>query len=196
MFAANQSPEKYAQAYAENLAILLGQLDYAAVGGIMKAFEAAYRNKKRIYFIGNGGSASTCGHFVVDLHAGSQRHGGGGLRVHDLSGNVASLTAVANDVGYEHVFSAQLQGILEENDVVVAISASGNSKNLIKAIEYARSQKAVTIGLLGFDGGSLEPLCDHSLVVRTAKGQYGPVEDVHLIVNHLMGTYFCFRKFA
>lgn len=196
IFEENPDPQKYAEAYIRNLAALLERVDCQALAGIMGVFEQAYRNKKRIYFMGNGGSASTCGHFVVDLHAGSLRHGGGGFRVYDLSANVASLTAVANDVGYENIFSSQLQGMLDEGDVVVAISASGNSKNLVKAAQYAKSQKAVTVGLLGFDGGELSRLCDHNLVVRTDKGQYGPVEDVHLVVDHLMATYFCSKKFA
>ena len=190
-----QAPD-YSREYISNLIKVLSQLDHQAVARVIDVFDNAYNQRKRIYFIGNGGSASTCGHFVNDLHAGSLRHGGSGFRAQDLACNVASLTALANDVGYENVFSKQLEGVLDVGDIVVAISASGNSSNLIVAVEYAKTQGAVTIGFLGFDGGVLARLCDYKVIVTTEKGEYGPVEDVHMVLDHLISSYFCLSKNA
>jgi D-sedoheptulose 7-phosphate isomerase len=191
LYRENPGAADYSRAYTANLVDILSRLDHQAVARVIEVLDRAYHQRKRIYFIGNGGSASTCGHFVNDLHAGSLRHGGGGFRAHDLAGNVSSLTAVANDLGYEHVFSSQLEGVLDAGDVVVAISASGNSPNLLRAVEYAHKCQAVTVGLLGFDGGALKGMCDHSVVVITEKGEYGPVEDIHMVLDHLIASYFC-----
>jgi D-sedoheptulose 7-phosphate isomerase len=190
----NPDAKVYAKGYVAYLIKLLNELDQAAVARITQLFVDIHKTKKRIYFAGNGGSASTCGHFVNDFHAGSMRHGGGGFRMVDLTSNVAALTAVANDMGYEEVFCKQLEGVIEAGDVLVVISASGNSPNLIKAVDYAKSHGATTVGLLGFDGGKLKSLCEISLIVATPQGQYGPVEDIHLIINHLISTYFTFAK--
>ena len=92
------------------------------------------------------------------------------------------------------MFCKQLEDVIEAKDALVVISASGNSKNLIRAVDYAKSQGAVAVGLLGFDGGHLKSSCDISLIVATPQGQYGPVEDVHLIINHLISTYLTFKK--
>jgi len=194
LFQKNQDALKYSRAYVTNLTQLLETLDYQALVRIIDVFEKAYAQKKHIFFIGNGGSAATCGHFVNDLHAGSLRHGGGGFRAIDLTCNVASLTALANDVGYENVFVGQLEGQLDRGDVLVSISASGNSPNLVKAVDYAKTQGALTVGFLGFDGGALKGTCDVTIVVRTPKGEYGPVEDIHMVLDHLISSYFCFKS--
>ena len=196
LFKENKGPEKYSKAYVDYLIGFLNSLDHAAIAAIVRLFEKIQKDKGRIYFAGNGGSASTCGHFVNDFHAGSLRHGGGGFRLIDLTSNIAYITALANDVGYEDVFCKQLEHVIESKDALVVISASGNSKNLIKAVDYAKSQGARTVGLLGFDGGALQSKCDISLVVSTPAGQYGPVEDIHLIINHLISTYLTFKKRA
>lgn len=194
IFKTNRDPKKYSKAYTDNLIQLLNSLDHETIALIVQLFEKTQKDKGRIYFAGNGGSASTCGHFVNDFHAGSLRHGGGGYRLIDLTSNIASVTALANDVGYDNVFSHQLEHVIESKDALVVISASGNSRNLIKAVDYAKSQGAQTVGLLGFDGGELKQKCGISLVVTTAQGQYGPVEDIHLIINHLISTYLTFKK--
>jgi D-sedoheptulose 7-phosphate isomerase len=194
LFKENNGPKKYSKAYIDHLIGFLNSLDHETIASIVQLFEKIQKDKGRIYFAGNGGSASTCGHFVNDFHAGSLRHGGGGFRLVDLTSNIASLTALANDVGYEDVFCKQLAHVIEAQDALVVISASGNSRNLIKAVDYARSQGARTVGLLGFDGGQLKSKCDISLVVATPQGQYGPVEDIHLMINHLISTYLTFKK--
>jgi len=110
---------------------------------------------------------------------------------------VAVLTAIANDYGYEHVFAKQLEAQLSPGDVVVAISASGNSPNVLNAIEYANARGATTIGLTGFDGGRLAKMVRHAVHVPTERGEYGPVEDAHMVLDHLVGGYvihFCRRE--
>lgn len=194
LYKRNKDAKKYSEAYIGHLTKVLNSLDHGSIAKIVQLFEKIYKDKGRIYFAGNGGSASTCGHFVNDFHAGSLRHGGGGFRLIDLTSNVASLTALANDLGYEDIFCKQLEGVIEPKDALVVISASGNSKNLIKAVDYVKSQGARTVGLLGFDGGQLKSTCDMALVVSTPKGQYGPVEDIHLIINHIISTYLTFKK--
>lgn len=194
LFKDNKESRKYSKAYVDNLIKVLNHLDHETISKIIELFEVIYHQKGRIYFAGNGGSASTCGHFVNDFHAGSLRHGGGGFRLIDLTSNVAALTALANDMGYEDVFYKQLENVIEAKDALVVVSASGNSMNLIKAVDYAKTQGAKTIGLLGFDGGELKSKCDVSLVINTPHGQYGPVEDTHLIINHLISTYLTFKR--
>jgi len=106
---------------------------------------------------------------------------------------VSLITALANDDGYENIFIAQLRNILNAGDVVVGISASGNSPNVVKAIEYANSKGAVTVGLTGFLGGGLKEVSQVCVHVETPKGEYGPVEDVHMILDHLVTTYLKMR---
>ena len=107
-----------------------------------------------------------------------------------LTDNMAVITAVGNDDGYEHIFTKQLQNFAKPKDVLVAISASGNSPNIIHAVEFAKSRDLKVIGLTGFDGGKLREMSDIRIHVETRKGEYGPVEDVHMFVDHLIGTYF------
>jgi D-sedoheptulose 7-phosphate isomerase len=103
------------------------------------------------------------------------------------------MTAVANDEGYDNVFLRQLQSRFSTGDVLVAISASGNSLNVIKAVEYANSNGGITVGMVGFDGGMLKNLCHCCIYVKSIKGAYGPVEDVHLALGHIISTYLMFK---
>lgn len=142
-----------------------------------------------VYFIGNGGSAATASHFANDLAIGT-RAVKKPFRVTSLCDNQAVITAIANDDGYEVVFSQQLAVLLKKDDVVVAISASGNSPNLLRALETAKEKQAITVGLTAFDGGQLRQRADYSVHVPTQKGEYGPAEDGHMVINHLVGSYF------
>ena len=121
-----------------------------------------------------------------------------GLKIRDiktinaisLSDNSAINFAIANDIGFENVFYMQLKGILKPNDIIIAISCSGNSLNIIKAIKYAKEIGSKIVGLTGFDGGDLKRLSDIKIHFETNKGEYGLVEDAHSIVNHLLIDYF------
>ena len=112
------------------------------------------------------------------------------FRAISLCDNQAVITAIANDDGYENIFSQQLQTLSRPGDTIVCISASGNSKNLIKAIEYAKENNLYVVGLTAFDGGYLKENCDLNIHVPTKIGEYGPAEDLHMVVCGLIGSYF------
>ena len=105
------------------------------------------------------------------------------------------MTAIGNDEGYDQIFQKQLEVLFNDGDILVAISASGNSPNIMKAIEYVKSKNGYVVGLTGFDGGKLKQASDLSIHLDTPKGEYGPVEDFHMIVDHLVGTYLRLHTF-
>jgi len=139
-----------------------------------------------IYIAGNGGSASTASHWVNDLGKATKTNNRPPMRVMSLSDNVSWLTALANDEGYDRIFVGQLENFARQGDVLVMLSASGNSINLIRAAELAKSRGVLTVALLGFDGGVLKTLVDDYLLIPTAKGSYGVVESGHSMICHLL----------
>ena len=138
--------------------------------------------------MGNGGSAATASHFANDIAIGSKSWSKP-FRALSLVDNIPTLTAIANDDGYEEIFVQQLKVQMVPGDVVVAISASGNSPNVVRAIEYANANGAFTVGVTGFDGGKLRDISRIGVHIPTTKGDYGHVEDVHMILNHLISAY-------
>lgn len=181
-------PDAFARAYFERLQRLLDTMDHGAIARVVEALIAARERGARIFFIGNGGSAATASHFANDIGIGN-RSWTKPFKAVSLVDNVAVLTAIANDHGYDQVFTLQLRTQMAAGDVLVAISASGNSPNVLGAVEWANANGAVTIGLTGFDGGRLTRLAQIAVHVRTDHGEYGPVEDVHMILDHLIGAY-------
>jgi D-sedoheptulose 7-phosphate isomerase len=151
----------------------------------------SYRNGQHVFTLGNGGSASTASHMAADLAKNTIGANMRRFRIVSLNDNQALLTAVANDLGYENVFSEQLKNLIRAGDLLVVISASGNSPNIINAIQYAQQQCAEVVGILGFDGGVAAQLADLPIVVPC--DHYGVVEDVHLIINHIIVDYFACR---
>lgn len=147
---------------------------------------AARESGKTIYVAGNGGSAATASHWVNDLGKAARIPGSPPMRVMSLSDNVSWLTALANDEGYERVFAGQLENFASRGDVLIVLSASGNSPNLIQAVEIARSRGVTTIGFLGFDGGALKTMVDECLWFPTEKGAYGIVESAHGVICHIL----------
>jgi D-sedoheptulose 7-phosphate isomerase len=148
----------------------------------------AYKNEKQVFTLGNGGSASTASHMAADLAKNTIGANMTRFRVMSLNDNQAMLTALANDLGYEHVFREQLQNLIRAGDLLIAISASGNSPNVLNAIRYARRQSAEVVGMLGFEGGEAAGLVDVAIVVPSE--HYGVIEDVHLVINHILVDYF------
>ncbi len=140
-----------------------------------------------IYCVGNGGSAAVASHFVNELWKGCSQKGRKSFKAICLSDNVPNFSAYANDEGYENVFSSQLDGIVSGKDVVFAISSSGNSKNILNAVEVAQKNGAKVIGLTGFGGGKLSELSDVS--VHVADDHYGRIEDAHMIICHYIGSH-------
>jgi D-sedoheptulose 7-phosphate isomerase len=142
------------------------------------------RNNNSVWLIGNGGSASTAEHFETDLSFARSNDLQVKIKVSSLTSNSALISAIANDLGYENIFSHQLKRKAVKGDLCLMISASGNSKNLIRAAKIARQMGLQTVGLLGFDGGVLASELDFSIIVKTEIGKYGPVEDAHLAICH------------
>ena len=182
-------PGAYAKAYLDYLASCFEALDCDAIASFVGLLLTARDTGNAVFFIGNGGSAATASHFANDISIGTRTGDEKPFRAISLTDNVAVMTALANDEGYDRMFVDQLKVQMRDGDALVAISASGNSPNVIAAVEYAKSRGAQVIGLTGFDGGKLKDLSDIKLHVPTAKGEYGPVEDIHMIFDHLVGSY-------
>jgi D-sedoheptulose 7-phosphate isomerase len=161
---------------------VLNEIPIEAIERIVHIILDAYRRKQHVYIVGNGGSAATATHFACDLSKATIVEGHARLRVTSLTDNVALLTAWANDTSYTMVFAEQLDNLLNAGDVVIAISASGNSPNVLAAIEAARGRGAVTVGLVGFTGGRLREVVDAA--VHVPSDSYGVVEDCHLVLEH------------
>ena len=167
---------------------ILKKLDVEQINAALNLLDETRQKKGRIYICGNGGSAATASHFQNDFNKGVSEYIDVPFRFHCLNDNVATLMAIANDIGYEEVFRFQLRNNLEENDVLVAISGSGNSQNVIRAVEYAKEHGCKIIGLTGFSGGKLKQLSDISLHAPVNSMQV--TEDIHMIFDHLMMSIF------
>lgn len=183
------SPLTFAQHYIERVQNLLQNLDLRAVADVIDVFVQACQHDKTIFFVGNGGSAATAEHFANDLTVGASSGGGPLFRAVSLTSNVATLTCIANDVGYIHVFERQLSNLMRAGDVVVGISASGNSSNVVRALQYAADHGGVPVAVVGFDGGQIKNIAKHVIHLPSPKGDYGPVEDVQLVLDHLITQY-------
>lgn len=182
-------PENFFEEYTKYLSKLLDNLDFGQLKDIAHLILKQAKNGKTVYIIGNGGSASTASHFATDfMHCSIIDHKPI-IRAISLSDNIALITAIGNDKGYEYVFSHQLERVASAGDILLAISASGNSGNLIEAFKTAKRMGVITIALLGFDGGEMIKQADHAIHVKTHKGEYGPVEDTHLFLDHMLSAY-------
>ena len=181
--------QDFSHHYLEYLSSLIAQLDRESIAKFADLLLSFRGSESTIFFLGNGGSASTATHFVNDVSLGSRQFEKP-FRAISLCDNQAVITAIANDDGYENIFFRQLQILAKAGDMIVCISASGNSKNLIKAIEYARERNIFIVGLTAFDGGYLKQNCDLNIHVPTKVGEYGPAEDLHMVVCGLVGSYF------
>lgn len=188
IFVHTSSPADFAREYFAHVAELIGNMDPKPVAQFIESVRKARVGGNQIFFLGNGGSAATASHFANDFLAGP-RSWDNAYRAMALTDNTALLTAIANDHGYDHVFELQLRALMRPGDLVVGISASGNSPNVLNAIQYANANGATTVGLTGFDGGALAKAVKINIHVPTAKGEYGPVEDVHMVIDHLVSAY-------
>jgi D-sedoheptulose 7-phosphate isomerase len=163
---------------------VLRAMPNAEIAAAVDQLLAAYQADRQVMLVGNGGSAATASHFAGDLSKGTRQPGHRPWRVIALTDNVPLLTAWANDVSYDEVFARQLDALVNPDDVLVAISGSGNSPNVLNAVRVARERGAVTIGLTGGSGGALRLLVDLCITVPT--GEMSFIEDCHLMVAHLI----------
>jgi D-sedoheptulose 7-phosphate isomerase len=183
------SPSDFARSYVARLITILNRLDYKAVGEVINLFLEARERDATIFFLGNGGSAATASHFANDLGFGASPEGHRPFRSLSLTANNAFITCLANDIGYENIFYWQLRNLMRPGDVVVGISASGNSPNAVKALAYAEQCGGIAVAIVGFDGGEMKKIARHAIHVETDRGAYGPSEDVHMVLDHLISTY-------
>ena len=178
----------FSSSYLQGFVNVLQAFDLAALDVVIERVCAAYRDGRQLFVAGNGGSAATASHLAADLgktvlgkriDPRARR-----FRVHALTDNMPLLTAYGNDVSYDETFAEPLRAWADRGDALLVISASGNSPNILRAVAVARELGVETIGLLGFEGGVVQPMLDHALVVRST--HYGYIEDAHSVVMHLL----------
>jgi len=179
--------KKFTKEYLMEINGLLDSIEGVLIDKIDKLASILIRarqNKNTIFIMGNGGSAATASHFAIDLSKLTIVRDFPRFKVIALTDSIPSILAWANDVGYEEIFVEQLKNLMENGDVVIGISGSGNSLNVIKAIEYANSHGGLTIGLVGYDGGKLLNCAHENIHVQSYNMQR--VEDIHLLIVHLL----------
>jgi D-sedoheptulose 7-phosphate isomerase len=186
-------PAAFAAEYGNYLGKLVSSMDYETLAGIVQTLDSARLQKKKIFICGNGGSAATASHIAEDLALGPKKRGHAAFRTVALTDNVSNITAIGNDEGYDLVFVRQLENLFEPGDIVVGISASGNSPNVIKALEYANANGGISVALTGFDGGQMRKIANQCLHVASGPGEYEPIEDAHLIIGHMVASYFKYQ---
>lgn len=183
--------EEFAEKYLEEFIDSLKKINLGKIEWMGDLLIEAYQKEKTIYIMGNGGSSSIASHFACDLAKGTisnfldekkKR-----FKVQCLNDNLPLITAYGNDLGYDYVFSQQLANSVKEGDVVIVISASGNSKNILEALITAKKKGAMSVGLLGFDGGKAAQIVDQKIVIDNQ--HYGQIEDIHMVLLHLLANY-------
>jgi D-sedoheptulose 7-phosphate isomerase len=171
-------------AYCTKLSTTLGAVSKEEIHDVLNVLIEARDAGKQVFTMGNGGSAATASHFVCDFNKGASYGKKKRFKFICLNDNVPTTMAYANDVSYDDIFIEQLKNLFTPGDIVLGISGSGNSKNVLKAIEYANANQGITIGLTGFDGGKLKQLVAHGIHIPIDDMQI--VEDLHMVMDHLM----------
>jgi len=183
---------EFSSAYFSYLVSVLNNIDENEINELGSLFESARSTGNTIFVAGNGGSASTATTMANDIGFDILKKTNikEPFRVFSLVDNNSVITAIANDVGYENIFVNQLKIHYRMGDSIILISASGNSENVIRAAEWVKNNGGQIVGFLGFSGGKLFEYCDIKIHVKTEPGEYGPVEDAHLIMNHILAHWF------
>ena len=185
--------EASANSYTTRVAELIRQVPPESIAVVAQQINASRLALRTVFTMGNGGSATTALHMTNDFsNAINGTASAIATRAICLNANISLFSALANDLGYEEVFARQLRCLLREGDIVIGISASGNSPNCVNGLKYAREHGGLTIGLLGFDGGIMKSLCDYFIHVPC--NDYRLVEDVHLAISHALS--FCLMNAA
>ena len=170
--------------YLEEECRVIESLDENEISIVMNVLEETRLSGNRVFICGNGGSAATASHFTCDFNKGISYSQKVKYNFECLNDNIPMMMAIANDISYEDIFSEPLKNKMHKDDVLLAISGSGNSANVVKAVEYANEIGATTIGLVGYDGGKVKELVNHCIHVKIDNMQI--VEDVHMIMDHVM----------
>ena len=181
--------QSYFTDYRIRLNNLLDLVDLNELEKAIAIMVTAFKNGNTVYVCGNGGSAATASHIQADFSFFVRYFTKFRPKVRALTDNVAMITAVGNDTTFNDIFVEQLKGHFEKDDVIICISASGNSENVIRAAQYANENGGNSIGFIGFTGGKLREVCTHSLYTPNPKGDYGPIEDLHMIYDHIIVNF-------
>ena len=186
---------EYSKKYFSYLGKVLESIDENEINKLGDIFEKSRENENTIFVAGNGGSSTTATTMANDIGFDILKKTGvdRAFRVMSLVDNNSVVTAIANDVGYENIFINQLKIHYRPGDSIILISASGNSPNILKAAEWVKNKGGTIIGFLGFTGGALIDFCDVKIHVQSEPGEYGPVEDAHLIINHILAHWFQYK---
>ncbi len=189
-----ESPGDYVGQYADHMRKVIEAMDCGAVAKLIELVEAAGNDDKSVLLCANGGSAAVSAHYVNDLSANSVVDGQPGFRVISLTDNGSSLTALGNDASFDDVFVIQLKANMRPGDLVIFMSVSGNSPNLVRAIEYANANGAKTVACTGMDGGALKKLAQLSIHTPSTKDEYGPIEDIFSVIMHAVTSFIIMKR--
>ncbi|MEK7203620.1 MAG: SIS domain-containing protein [Patescibacteria group bacterium] len=184
---------RFFKKYTENFFDLVKSIDIDSIKKLAEVLLEAREREATIFVIGNGGSAATASHFAEDLALCAGAGKDKPFRTLSLTDNTSYISALGNDEGYEKIFVGQLRNLYRPGDILIVFSGSGNSPNLIKAIEYVNSKDGDAFGILGFDGGEAKRICRQAIVIDSPKGHYGPVESLHLFLIHIISNYLFSR---
>ncbi len=193
-----KTPEAFVRGYCDYLVELLNHVDVQPIVSFIDELENARRRDATIFIAGNGGSAATASHMANDIGVDVMKKGKPTrpFRAMALTDNASVMTAIANDEGYENIFVNQLRIHYRENDMLVAISASGNSPNVVVAAQWVKDQGGRIVTITGFDGGKLKTMADIAIHVDTPNGEFGPVEDLHMVVDHVVANWLLHDRAA
>ena len=180
--------------YKDSLVSGLNQVDHHDLMTFISEIEKMASSNQTLFIMGNGGSAATASHFVNDLFALNLKYPEFNINVESLTENSSIVTALANDISYDEIFSLQLKVKAKAGDAVLILSASGNSENLVKAAQWAKDNECRIFSMTGFDGGAIKKLSDFSIHIETKNGEYERAEDLQLFVNHFI-RYYLQRKY-
>lgn len=169
--------------YFSRLQNVINNLDIDEINTFMNVLFDAYKNEKQVIVMGNGGSATTASHFVVDMNKCVSYGQDKRFKVISLADSISTMMSYANDVSYDEIFVEQLKNFLNEGDIVIGLSGSGNSKNVLKAIDYANKNGGITIGWTGYDGGQLKKMSKYSVNANVNDMQLS--EDIHVLLTHI-----------
>ena len=188
------APVDYIRGHLDRTAEVVRAIDADAIATLLAWVQETWEEDKVIFVAGNGGSATVAGAWVNDLSANSVVPGQRGFRVMSLADSGPTITALGNDIRFEEVFAEQLRAWMRPGDLLIVMSCSGNSPNVLRAVEQAHEIGGRTVGVCGFDGGTLKPLVQHAITIETTRDEYGPVEDAFSVVMHAVCGYIIMQR--
>jgi D-sedoheptulose 7-phosphate isomerase len=194
LFVDAYAPQEYVSGFRDRFIEHVQSIDTEAVARVIEMLDSTCQSGGTVFVLGNGGSGAVAAHWVNDLGVNNLVEGQPGYRVISLGDNASAITAVGNDLDFAEVFAAQLRSSLRPDDLVIALSVSGNSPNVIRAIEYANDVGVETIGFTGMTGGKVKDLVTLSVHTPSDVDEYGPVEDMFSVFMHIATGYVAMRR--